>query len=310
MLAARAPGVAMQQQVMARWLAQQGLELAAMQPVGGGCIHRAWRLELRDGSQRFAKTNRAALLPVLEAEADGLNALRAAAQLEPTAAPLPSIPEPLALAELEGEAVLLLSWLELGGGSQQGWLELGQGLARLHRSSLASSDGRFGWHQSNFIGSSSQHNNWRGSWAAFFSEQRLGVQLELAAAAGRALAHGAELLEQVPQWLAAHEPEACLVHGDLWSGNAGLLVGGGSAVFDPAVSRSDREVDLAMARLFGGFPAAFFEGYEQEWPLPAGHRQRVDLYNLYHLLNHANLFGGGYWQQSAASIQALLRHWS
>ena len=265
----------MQQQVMARWLAQQGLELAAMQPVGGGCIHRAWRLELRDGSQRFAKTNRAALMPVLEAE-----------------------------------AVLLLSWLELGGSSQQGWRELGQGLARLHRSSLGSGDGRFGWHQGNFIGSGPQHNGWRGSWAAFFSEQRLGVQLELAAAAGRTLPEAGVLLELVPQWLASHEPEACMVHGDLWSGNAGLLIGGGSAVFDPAVSRSDREVDLAMARLFGGFPAAFFEGYEQEWPLPAGHRQRVDLYNLYHLLNHANLFGGGYWQQSAASIQALLRQWS
>ena len=300
----------MQQQVMARWLAQQGLELAAMQPVGGGCIHRAWRLELRDGSQRFAKTNGSALLPVLEAEADGLVALAAAAGLDPTAKPLPAIPEPLALAELEGEAVLLLSWLELGSSSQQGWRELGQSLARLHRASLGNGDGRFGWHQSNYIGSGPQHNGWHHSWAAFFSEQRLGVQLELAAAAGRALPEATTLLKQVPDWLAEHEPEACLVHGDLWSGNAGLLIGGGSALFDPAVSRSDREVDLAMARLFGGFPAAFFEGYEQEWPLPAGHHRRVDLYNLYHLLNHANLFGGSYWQQSAASIQALLRNWS
>ena len=300
----------MQQQVMARWLAQKGLELAAMQPVGGGCIHRAWRLELRDGSQRFAKTNGSALLPVLEAEADGLVALAAAAGLDPTAKPLPTIPEPLALAELEGEAVLLLSWLELGSSSQQGWRELGQSLARLHRASLGNGDGRFGWNQSNYIGSGPQHNGWHRSWAAFFSEQRLGVQLELAAAAGRALPEATALLKQVPDWLAEHEPEACLVHGDLWSGNAGLLIGGGGALFDPAVSRSDREVDLAMARLFGGFPAAFFEGYEQEWPLPAGHHRRVDLYNLYHLLNHANLFGGSYWQQSAASIQALLRHWS
>jgi fructosamine-3-kinase len=310
MLAAHASGSAMQQQVMARWLAEQGLELAAMQPVGGGCIHRAWRLELRDGSQRFAKTNRAALLPVLEAEADGLTALSAAVRLDPTAAALLTIPKPLALAELDGEAALLLSWLELGGGSQQGWRELGQGLARLHRASLGSGDGRFGWHQSNYIGSGPQHNDWHRSWAAFFSDQRLGVQLELAAAAGRALPKAKALLEQVPHWLAEHEPEACLVHGDLWSGNAGLLIGGGCALFDPAVSRADREVDLAMARLFGGFPAAFFEGYEREWPLPAGHRQRVELYNLYHLLNHANLFGGGYWQQSAASIEALLRQWS
>ena len=300
----------MQQQVMARWLAQQGLELAAMQPVGGGCIHRAWRLELRDGSQRFAKTNHAALLPVLEAEADGLRALATATGRDPSAAPRPTIPEPLALAELEGEAVLLLSWLELGAGSQQGWLDLGSGLARLHRASQESGDGRFGWHRSNYIGSGPQHNNWNSCWAAFFSEQRLGVQLELAAAAGQALPQAQTLLERVPHWLGDHEPQACLVHGDLWSGNAGLLIGGGSALFDPAVYRADREVDLAMARLFGGFPAAFFKGYEQEWPLPAGHRQRVDLYNLYHLLNHANLFGGSYWQQSAASIQALLRHWS
>ena len=300
----------MQQQVMARWLAQQGLELAAMQPVGGGCIHLAWQLELRDGSRRFAKTNRAALLPVMEAEADGLAALQAAAGSAGSAADLPTIPEPLALAELEGEAVLLLSWLDLGGNHSQGWRELGRGLARLHRASLNSGDGRFGWHCSNFIGSGPQHNNWHCSWAEFFSEQRLGVQLQLAAEAGRAIPQVQALLEEVPHWLAAHEPEACLVHGDLWSGNAGLLHGGGGAVFDPAVYRGDREVDLAMARLFGGFPAAFFDGYEQEWPLPAGHHQRVELYSLYHLLNHANLFGGGYWQQSTACIQGLLRSWS
>jgi fructosamine-3-kinase len=310
MLAAGASGSAMQQQGMARWLAQQGLELAAMQPVGGGCIHRAWQLDLRDGSRRFAKTNRAALLPVLEAEADGLAALQAAAAGAAPGAALPRIPEPLALAELEGQAVLLLSWLDLGGSHPQGWQELGRGLARLHRASLKASDGRFGWHRDNFIGSGPQANSWSSSWATFFSEERLGVQLQLAANAGRALPQAQDLLEQVPHWLAGHAPQACLVHGDLWSGNAGLLRGGGSAVFDPAVYRADREVDLAMARLFGGFPAAFFEGYGQEWPLPQGHQERVELYNLYHLLNHANLFGGGYWQQSAASIQALLRTWS
>jgi fructosamine-3-kinase len=115
------------------------------------------------------------------------------------------------------------------------------------------------------------------------------------------------LLEALPAWLGRHQPEPCLVHGDLWGGNAGLLAAGGAAIFDPAVYRGDREVDLAMARLFGGFPATFFGGYQQEWPLPAGHQGRVELYNLYHLLNHANLFGGGYWQRSAASVEALSR---
>ena len=298
----------MQQQVMARWLTEQGLDLQGMQPVGGGCIHSAWRLDLRDGSRCFAKTNRAQLLPVLQAEADGLAALREAARFEPTGGPKPTIPEPLALAEREGEAVLLLSWLELGGGSRQGWQDLGAGLARLHRASLVNGETRFGWHQNNFIGSGPQANAWHGSWARFFTEQRLGVQLQQAEAAGRLLAQADGLLEQVPVWLKDHQPNACLVHGDLWSGNAGLLAGGGATLFDPAVYRGDREVDLAMARLFGGFPQAFFEAYNKEWPLPEGHLQRVELYNLYHLLNHANLFGGGYWQQSAASIEALLRH--
>jgi fructosamine-3-kinase len=100
------------------------------------------------------------------------------------------------------------------------------------------------------------------------------------------------------------------VHGDLWSGNAALLQGGGCAIFDPAVYRGDREVDLAMAKLFGGFPTAFFDGYERWWPLPPGHQQRRDLYNLYHLLNHANLFGGSYWSQSSACISSLLRTWT
>jgi fructosamine-3-kinase len=305
----RESGVAVQQPVMARWLAQQGMELVSMQPVGGGCIHRAWQLELRDGSRRFAKANHASLMPVLAAEADGLQALAAAAESGAASGPTPTVPETLGLAELEGEAVLLLSWLELGPGSPQGWQELGAGLARLHRASLTAGERRFGWPSNNFIGSGQQANSWQSSWGAFWRDQRLGVQLRQAEAAGRALPQAQTLLELVPEWLSHHHPDACLVHGDLWSGNASLLRSGGSALFDPAVYRGDREVDLAMARLFGGFPASFFVGYHQEWPMAPGHQQRVELYNLYHLLNHANLFGGSYWQQSATSIQALLRTW-
>ena len=116
------------------------------------------------------------------------------------------------------------------------------------------------------------------------------------------------LLQEVEGWLVDHRPEAVLVHGDLWAGNAALTASGAGALFDPAVHRADREVDLAMAQLFGGFPAHFFEGYAQEWPLPARHGARVGLYNLYHLLNHANLFGGGYIGQAQASLEALLAH--
>jgi fructosamine-3-kinase len=116
----------------------------------------------------------------------------------------------------------------------------------------------------------------------------------------------ASLLEGAAAWLGGHGAEPCLVHGDLWSGNAALTADGRGAIFDPAVYRGDREVDLAMARLFGGFPAAFFDGYGAEWPLPADHHRRVDLYNLYHLINHANLFGGSYHGQCQVTIDLLL----
>ena len=302
MLAARLP----QRVTLAIWLQHQlGVKLQGQRPVGGGCIHRAWELQLADGRRLFAKTNRAALLPVLEAEADGLAALhQAAAELR--------IPQPLAVGEAAGEAVLVLEWLELapgqgGGGShERAWWQLGAQLAALHRASLNQPGQGFGWGRDNFIGSAPQPNGWMTRWADFFQQRRLAPQLQWAAASGHPLPGADTLLERLPTWLGAHRPEPCLVHGDLWSGNAALLQGGGGAVFDPAVYRGDREVDLAMAQLFGGFPASFFAGYDATWPLPAGHRQRVALYNLYHQLNHANLFGGGYWRQAQASISHLL----
>ncbi|MFM8545056.1 MAG: fructosamine kinase family protein [Vulcanococcus sp.] len=302
----------MEQAQLAAWLRRErGVELRALTAVGGGCIHRAWRLELTDGERLFAKSNRAALRPVLDAEADGLAALAAVAEV---AVPRLVVPQPLALAELGGEALLLLPWLELGGGSGQRnqihWRQLGADLAALHRASLRGHNGRFGWPHDNFIGAGPQRNGWCEQWGAFFAERRLGAQLDWAARSGRRLEGADALLEQVPAWLAPHSAEPCLVHGDLWSGNAGLLAdGAGGALFDPAVYRGDREVDLAMAQLFGGFPGAFFAGYEEAWPLAPGHPQRRELYNLYHLLNHANLFGGGYWQQAQSGIRALLRAW-
>jgi len=299
---------------LAQWVLQHtGATLTAMTPVGGGCIHRAWRLELEDGRLCFAKTNRAELLAVLEAEAAGLQALRQALErAEPAGAGSLQVPEPLALGVAGDEAVLLLGWLEFcrSSGGAHAWQLLGAALAHLHRSSLNRDDGRFGWEADNFIGSAPQANGWCHSWATFFCRERLGRQLRWAERSGHRLPDADALLEQIPHWLADHEAQPCLVHGDLWSGNAGLLEGGGCAIFDPAVYRGDREVDLAMAQMFGGFPPAFFEGYERCWPLPPGHQQRRDLYNLYHLLNHANLFGGSYWSQSAARIRALLESWS
>jgi len=299
-------------QALVDWLGQElGVAALERRPVGGGCCHQGWRLALADGGSLFLKTNRPAVLPQFEAEADGLAALAAAAP-----ATL-QVPRPLALAAVGGEAVLVLPWLELGearaaGAAATGWRALGEALATLHRRSLGMSltpgdrPGAFGWHRPNQIGTSPQANDWHDHWARFFADQRLAPQLRWLAARGQPLVGAEALLERVPQWLAGHDPSPCLVHGDLWSGNADLCADGRGVIFDPAVYRGDREVDLAMARLFGGFPEPFFTGYDQTWPLEPGHRQRQELYNLYHLLNHANLFGGGYRSQVQAAVRSLL----
>lgn len=298
---------------LAPWLADRlGVRLRGRTAVGGGCIHSAWCLRLEGGEPLFAKTNRPEALPLLQAEADGLRALAAAA------AGLPLLlPEPLAIGVAGDRAVLVLSWLELSGSTGSaggqgavgsgGWAAFGAALADLHRRSLEGPPARFGWEHDNFIGSGVQPNGWCDDWGTFFVERRLRPQMRRLEASGTRLRGAEVLLERAGGWLSGHGALPALVHGDLWSGNAALTRQGSGALFDPAVHRADREVDLAMARLFGGFPAAFFRGHVERWPLPAGAAARVPLYNLYHLLNHANLFGGGYRRQAEAVIDDLLR---
>ena len=304
-------------EALATWIGQRaGRRLLRREAVGGGCIQAAWRLELEGGGLLFAKSCARSDQPLLAAEADGLTALAAAAAsgAQRDAIPALQVPQPLACGEVGDQAVLLLPWLEIRANADPAaWSRFGAALAALHRGSLGTAlvagdrpRGFHGWWRDNAIGSTPQPNAWSADWGQFFSGRRLAPQLAQLARRGGALAGAEPLLERLPRWLASHQPDPVLVHGDLWSGNGALLRSGGAAVFDPAVYRGDREVDLAMARLFGGFPPAFFAGYEAVWPLPADHRRRVDLYNLYHLLNHANLFGGGYRERSQALIRQLL----
>lgn len=287
------------------WLAEHlGAPVRRSSAVAGGCIHRAWCVDLDDGRRLFAKTSGQDGLPLMEAEAEGLRALACHAGEDLV------IPHPL-LCGIGGDwAVLVLPWLDLSRGSHQPfrWRRLGASLAHLHRQSLLGGDDlRFGWAQDNFIGSGPQLNGWSDTWGRFFAEQRLEPQLRRLERRDGTI-HGADaLLDLVPGWLDGHGAEPALVHGDLWAGNAGLTEGERGALFDPAVYRGDREVDLAMARLFGGFPETFFRGYEEIWPLPSGHEHRIPLYNLYHLLNHANLFAGGYGDQARSSVRELLQ---
>jgi fructosamine-3-kinase len=243
------------------------------------------------------KIARAANLPMLEAEADGLRELDAGNSVR--------VPTVLASGAVGNGAFLALEWVQISRASGEEQALLGTQLAHQHRV-LAT---RFGWHRDNTIGSTEQVNTWTDDWSSFFREHRLRFQLQLAKRNGydgRLQESGARLLERVDELLGGHRPAPSLLHGDLWGGNAGADPSGAPVIFDPAVYFGDREADLAMTRLFGGFTREFYEAYEEAWPLPSSAPDRVDLYNLYHVLNHLNLFGPGYLGQAQSIIDKLL----
>lgn len=262
--------------------------------VGGGCIHRAYRAT--DGGQSwFVKVNDASCADLFAAEADGLRAL--------AQGPL-RVPEVICCGETVEQSFLVLEWLNLGAGAPGDYATLGEQLARLH----ALAGPQHGWRRDNYIGSTPQINAADASWPRFFGRARLAPQLALARKNGQAAlcAKGEKLLQALPKLFGAHAPQPSLLHGDLWGGNAGFLADGAPVIFDPAVYYGDREADLAMTELFGGFPEDFYAAYRALAPLDSGYRVRKTLYQLYHVLNHANIFGGGYAAQAARMMDQLL----
>jgi protein-ribulosamine 3-kinase len=267
-------------------------EVSVGEPVGGGCINPAVRLHL-SGGDAFLKFDRAAQPGFFSVEAVGLGALRAASSS-------PHVPEVLGVGdprELDGAGYLLLEWLEPDEPGPEFGPDLGAGLAELHRES-----GNWGWETSGFIGPLPVENGEAESWPVFWRERRLRPQLERAAAGGCRI--GSDM-EWAALWRGldgllepAAEDGPSLLHGDLWSGNivaARLGDGVVPALVDPSAFRGHREVDLAMAELFGGFPADFLATYEETWPLHPGYRSgRRAAYQLFYLLVHVNLFGGAY----------------
>ena len=270
------------------------LPAARWSSCGGSSLNATWRLE-GDGLRCFVKVNAAARAAMFDAEAAGLAELRAANAVR--------VPRPIASGVAGGVSFIALEWLEFAGGGRDA--ALGRALAALHRHTAAT----HGWHRDNTIGTTPQDNARTSDWAKFFRDRRIAPQLSLAARNGHRGAlqrDGERLLAAMPRLLSGHAPAPSLLHGDLWSGNAGRLGDGTPVIFDPAVYYGDRETDLAMCALFGGFGADFFAAYRESWPLPEGHEARRDLYNLYHVLNHANLFGGGYAAQAAGMIGRLV----
>jgi protein-ribulosamine 3-kinase len=264
---------------------RERLHIESAQPVGGGCIHECFRVEIADRTF-FLKCNSKDQADNFAAEADGLGALRKNGM---------RAPEPVSHGTAGENAFLLLEFLELKRSGD--FAALGRMLAEAHRQPGP----RFGWSRDNYIGATPQSNGWCEDWAMFWRERRLKPQVELAKRNGFDLPilNAFDLLE-------GHQPQPSLLHGDLWSGNAGFTKEG-PVVFDPAAYYGDREADLAMTELFGGFPREFYEAYEETYPLDAGYPRRKHLYNLYHLLNHLNLFGAGYLRQVKETLGLLRR---
>jgi len=269
---------------------------APQRRVTGGSINECYCWP-GDAGPMFVKVAPLEAQAMLAAEAAGLAELERSHTVR--------VPRVLASGPTERCAFLALEWIETGVAGPECEARLGRELAALH----AVTAPRFGWARDNTIGRTPQANAASADWAEFFRERRLRPQLEMAAAHGFAelpAAAGERLLESVQGLLAAHRPAASLLHGDLWGGNWLASASGEPVLIDPAVYYGDRETDLAMTRLFGGFGEAFYQAYQAAAPLAPAWEVRAELYNLYHVLNHANLFGGGYARQARAMIERLL----
>ncbi len=276
-----------------RWLGEHGYgRVTAQNRAAGGCIHDSARLETTSGRTIFLKTNAHAPADLFECEASGLEALHVDGG--------PRVPRPF----LYGPQFLLLEDLDPGAPRKDFWPELGRRLAALHGRTHA----QFGFDHDNYIGSTPQPNPWTGDGWTFFAEHRLLFQARLARRQNLLPGEDFNRVERLTARLRELVPAqpASLIHGDLWSGNVLSDAQGRPAIIDPAASYSWAEAELAMTALFGGFPLAFYQAYEETRPLEAGYRERFGIYNLYHLLNHLNLFGTGYLGQ----VQAILRRFS
>lgn len=263
----------------------------------GGSISQS--LVVDDGRQRFfVKLNDAALDGMFVAEADGLAAL--------ARCPAIRVPKVIARGTAGDKSFLILEHLALHPlHERDSGLVAGRALAELHHIE----DAQYGWPCDNYIGSNPQRNAVHVTWSFFFSQRRLLPQLEMARQrrdCARLIERGEKLADRLAALFVDYRPRASLLHGDLWHGNAAIDDNGRLALFDPAVYFGDREADLAMSELFGGFPESFYVAYREAWPLAQGHAQRKTLYNLYHVLNHLNLFGGGYLRQTERMIDSLL----
>ncbi|NOY61596.1 MAG: fructosamine kinase family protein [Gammaproteobacteria bacterium] len=280
---------------------RRSFSIAHRQPVGGGSISAAYLVTERgsENERYFIKLSTASQHAMFDAEAAGLEEILRSQTIR--------VPRPICVGTADDNAFLMMEYLDLRAGQATGKEAalLGQQLANMHHVE----QDRYGWKIDNTIGSTPQANAYRDDWICFWREQRLAPQLALAARNGYGGAlqrHGEQLMAGLPSLFATYVPRPSLLHGDLWSGNYAIEQGGQPVIYDPALYFGDRETDLAMTELFGGFPARFYDAYRAAFPVDDGYAVRRTLYNLYHILNHLNLFGGGYRTQVEAMLASLL----
>lgn len=247
-----------------------------------------------DGRQRyFIKVADAIALPRLECEAQGLDRLRIEESIK--------LPNVVCSGRVSQYSFLVLEYLNMSEGSVDLWFQFGQGLAKLHRANMQE---QYGWDEDNYIGATTQPNTWQKKWCQFFAEQRIGYLLQLLCEKDVLKVPIDKVVTSIKQLLAGHCPPASPLHGDLWQGNTGFWKTQ-PVMFDPAFYFGDRETDIAMTELFGRFPEPFYQGYQEIWPLSPDYQYRKPVYQLYHLLNHALLFGGQYIQTAKLHLQHL-----
>ena len=274
----------------------QVFEVISTHSISGGCINTAYQIKGQQCSY-FVKLNRGDLLSMFEAEFAGLEAMQHSHSVR--------IPTPISTGLLDEQSFLLTEMIQLQSCRSDCNRKLGEQLAKMHQQPQP----YFGWHRDNTIGATEQVNDQSDDWVSFWRQQRLGFQLDLAASKGyrgRLEQSGQQLCQRLDNFFTDYQPQPALLHGDLWSGNAEADSEGNPVIFDPACYYGDREADIAMTELFGGFGADFFDAYNDHYPLDSGYKVRKTLYNLYHILNHLNLFGSGYQRQAQGMIDQLL----
>ncbi|HEC27826.1 MAG TPA: fructosamine kinase family protein [Gammaproteobacteria bacterium] len=272
----------------------QKFSLAGLNTIAGGCINATY--VVNDGDRYFfIKLNTSRSLFMFEAEYQALLELENSNTIR--------VPHPVCTGLYDKHSWLVMEHLSLHNNGNHH--KLGEQLAAMHRLTRTS----FGWDRDNTIGSTPQINTPDKDWLKFFRNRRLQYQLRLAAAngyTGSLQKAGAALVDCMDDFFIGYKPVPSLLHGDLWSGNYAFIENGDPVLFDPALYYGDREADIAMTELFGGFSSEFRSSYEDCWPLDDGYKTRRYLYNCYHILNHLNLFGGGYARQAEDMIMRLL----